>query len=108
MIRRPPRSTLFPYTTLFRSVNLPSVANLIREGKSHQIATAMQTGRSHGMVTFESAINDLIHKGLISKEDGAGFLRRRSGGKVAGTGTHGMRLAEPANSEPVRRYPHVS
>src|SRR2546430_4372156 len=24
MIRRPPRSTLFPYTTLFRSVNLPA------------------------------------------------------------------------------------
>src|SRR2546422_3733694 len=24
MIRRPPRSTLFPYTTLFRSVELPS------------------------------------------------------------------------------------
>src|SRR2546422_5512474 len=24
MIRRPPRSTLFPYTTLFRSLNLPS------------------------------------------------------------------------------------
>src|SRR2546427_8537947 len=24
MIRRPPRSTLFPYTTLFRSENLPS------------------------------------------------------------------------------------
>ena len=24
MIRRPPRSTLFPYTTLFRSVGLPS------------------------------------------------------------------------------------
>src|SRR2546426_5374682 len=23
MIRRPPRSTLFPYTTLFRSLNLP-------------------------------------------------------------------------------------
>src|SRR3989449_3457696 len=25
MIRRPPRSTLFPYTTLFRSVNVPYV-----------------------------------------------------------------------------------
>src|SRR2546430_9105646 len=24
MIRRPPRSTLFPYTTLFRSVNTPT------------------------------------------------------------------------------------
>src|SRR5947207_13391824 len=26
MIRRPPRSTLFPYTTLFRSVNAPATA----------------------------------------------------------------------------------
>src|SRR5256886_11765636 len=30
MIRRPPRSTLFPYTTLFRSA-LPSVARFVRE-----------------------------------------------------------------------------
>src|SRR2546430_2885688 len=29
MIRRPPRSTLFPYTTLFRSVRLSDVANVI-------------------------------------------------------------------------------
>src|SRR2546422_5716952 len=28
MIRRPPRSTLFPYTTLFRSQELPRVAGL--------------------------------------------------------------------------------
>src|SRR5256885_11970265 len=27
MIRRPPRSTLFPYTTLFRSLKLPSTAS---------------------------------------------------------------------------------
>src|SRR3712207_7307991 len=30
MIRRPPRSTLFPYTTLFRSDNLASMAELAR------------------------------------------------------------------------------
>src|SRR5260221_5711307 len=29
MIRRPPRSTLFPYTTLFRSVNVEFCANLL-------------------------------------------------------------------------------
>src|SRR3712207_7245695 len=28
MIRRPPRSTLFPYTTLFRSKETPSIANV--------------------------------------------------------------------------------
>src|SRR3712207_8936625 len=27
MIRRPPRSTLFPYTTLFRSAGVPSLVN---------------------------------------------------------------------------------
>src|SRR5256714_6959524 len=30
MIRRPPRSTLFPYTTLFRSARLPKYKRLIR------------------------------------------------------------------------------
>src|SRR5256885_10764574 len=38
MIRRPPRSTLFPYTTLFRS--LPLVFLLARELHAH--------GRTHG------------------------------------------------------------
>src|SRR3712207_8668471 len=28
MIRRPPRSTLFPYTTLFRSLAIPSISSL--------------------------------------------------------------------------------
>src|SRR2546421_8474650 len=62
-------------------INVPAVANLIREGKTHQIATVMQTGRAHGMATFESAIHELIQKGLISKADGMSFLRRSNGGK---------------------------
>ena len=54
----------------------------------------MQTGRAHGMMTFEGAIHDLIQKKLISKEDGASFLRRRVAGKqVTRPETHGMRLA---------------
>ena len=79
-------------------INVPAVANLIREGKTHQIATVMQTGRAHGMVTFESAIHELINKGLISKEDGMSFLRRRSGGKQIGNSPpHASRLpASPA------------
>jgi len=75
-------------------INVPAVANLIREGKTHQIASVMQTGRSHGMMTFDSAAQDLIQKGLISKEDGISFLRRRSGSKqLPGSGGHGIRLA---------------
>jgi twitching motility protein PilT len=75
-------------------VNVPAVANLIREGKTHQISSVMQTGRAHGMVTFEGAIHDLIQKNLISKEDGMSFLRRRSAGKQLSTsGSHAIRLA---------------
>src|SRR5438309_5376638 len=34
MIRRPPRSTLFPYTTLFRSVTNDSAYRCVRRGES--------------------------------------------------------------------------
>ena len=59
-------------------INAPAVANLIREGKTHQIASVMQTSRGLGMMTFEAATHDLINSGLVSQEDGASFLRRRS------------------------------
>src|SRR2546427_1895817 len=32
MIRRPPRSTLFPYTTLFRSLSLPAIRRPVGVG----------------------------------------------------------------------------
>lgn len=75
-------------------VNVPAVANLIREGKTHQIATVMQTSRGHGMATFDSATQDLIQKGLISEEDGMSFLRRRSAAKqMSGSGNLSPRVA---------------
>ncbi|HEX8557651.1 MAG TPA: type IV pilus twitching motility protein PilT [Pyrinomonadaceae bacterium] len=61
-------------------VNIPAVANLIREGKGYQIASAMQTGRSQGMVTFETSINELMRAGLITRDEGQNFLSRRSVG----------------------------
>jgi twitching motility protein PilT len=74
-------------------VNVPAVANLIREGKTHQISSVMQTGRAHGMVTFEGAIHDLINRNLIAKEDGMSFLRRRSAGKhIPAPNAQSMRL----------------
>jgi twitching motility protein PilT len=62
-------------------VNIPAVANLIREGKTFQIHSSMQTGQVHGMITFESAINDLVRRGVVSRDDAQAFLARRSAGK---------------------------
>src|SRR3712207_6849078 len=39
MIRRPPRSTLFPYTTLFRSVALPGADHEIELGRKRVTLT---------------------------------------------------------------------
>src|SRR5256886_13597023 len=49
MIRRPPRSTLFPYTTLFRSRTFaPAVAGALRDGKIDEaIKVAERNKKSH-------------------------------------------------------------
>src|SRR3712207_9518623 len=46
MIRRPPKSTLFPYTTLFRSA--PSSAGLTRTASGNSSAAAPLTRRARG------------------------------------------------------------
>src|SRR3712207_7430715 len=43
MIRRPPRSTLFPYTTLFRSLSLLLTALAIIDNISRLVADALKT-----------------------------------------------------------------
>ncbi|MEW6434019.1 MAG: type IV pilus twitching motility protein PilT [Myxococcota bacterium] len=45
----------------------PSVSNLIRDEKTFQIRSVMQTGRSEGMVLLDESLNDLVKAGTISK-----------------------------------------
>ena len=46
----------------------PAVRNLIREGKTHQIASAMQTGSQFGMQTMDASLADLVRRGIITRE----------------------------------------
>jgi twitching motility protein PilT len=47
----------------------PAVANLIREGKTYQITSVIQTGRKYGMQTLDEAIMTLLKKGWIDAEE---------------------------------------
>jgi twitching motility protein PilT len=47
----------------------PAVRNLIRESKSHQIPSMVQTGKKYGMQLLDDAIMDLFNKGKISGDD---------------------------------------
>ena len=64
----------------------PAVRNLIREGKSHQLLSVIQTGGKLGMNSMDAALRDLCRAGLVSDEeamarasDPDNFLRLRRG-----------------------------
>ncbi len=46
-----------------------AVRNLIREGKTHQIPSMIQTGKKYGMQLLDDAIMELYNKGWISPDE---------------------------------------
>jgi twitching motility protein PilT len=44
----------------------PAIRNLIREGKTHQVYSALQAGASHGMQTMDSHLAALVRQGRIT------------------------------------------
>src|SRR5476649_982043 len=67
MIRRPPRSTLFPYTTLFRSQAGRYIAPGVRIGAS-QSATGTGTQRSEEHTSELQSHSDLVCRLLLEKK----------------------------------------
>ena len=67
-------------------VATPAARNLIREGKSHQLLSVIQTGAKSGMQSMDAALRDLCRSGIISDEEAMvramdleNFLRLRRG-----------------------------
>jgi twitching motility protein PilT len=69
-------------------VPTPAVRNLIREGKTHQIPSSMQTGANVGMQTMEAALATLVRQGKItqrlaeSRANEPAEMRRLLGGEL--------------------------
>jgi twitching motility protein PilT len=57
--------------------NTPNVAGLIRDGKTFQIASAIQTGASAGMTTMDGALLQLVQKGAIDPKVGWDHAQRK-------------------------------
>ncbi|MDI1241854.1 MAG: type IV pilus twitching motility protein PilT [bacterium] len=47
----------------------PAISNLIREGKTFQIPSAMQTGKNHGMVMLNESLFEHVKNGLVEPRD---------------------------------------
>lgn len=83
----------------------PAISNLIREGKTHQIYSAIDTGAKFGMVSMDSALLDLVKQKVIqpevaiSKSSNPESLRAR----ISGAGAQAVRPMPPAGGQPMRR-----
>jgi twitching motility protein PilT len=54
----------------------PAIRNLIREGKTHQIPSIIQTSGEFGMQTMDQALRDLYLQGIITYEDAMARAQR--------------------------------
>src|SRR5258708_9674611 len=91
MIRRPPRSTLFPYTTLFRSQEIP-----VRYMNSLGIRVPSQEPK---MVEWRMRVVVPTHV-LIRRLDGESVLLNLESERYFGLDTTGTRMWELVTSQP--------
>jgi twitching motility protein PilT len=83
-------------------VPTPAVRNLIREGKTHQIYSAIQTSGSVGMQTMDSHLAQLVRMGKVSHQ----LAMERSSvpeelKRLLGPAAGSRPAAQPAMSPPV-------
>lgn len=57
----------------------PAVRNLIREAKTHQIPSMIQTGRKYGMQLLDDAIMDLYNRGWVGADEA--YMKANEKGK---------------------------
>ncbi|MBD1388729.1 type IV pilus twitching motility protein PilT [Neiella sp. HB171785] len=60
-------------------VATPAIRNLIREDKIAQMYSVIQTGMALGMQTLDQSLQDLVNRGMVSREE----AMKKAGGKQA-------------------------
>jgi twitching motility protein PilT len=50
-------------------VSTDAIRNLIRDGRTDQVPTYLQTGKQYGMQTMDQALQDLVRGGMITTEE---------------------------------------
>src|SRR3712207_8532758 len=83
MIRRPPRSTLFPYTTLFRSRGgFSTKVHLACDGKGRPLSVVLTPGHKHSSTQLGSVLDGIREP----RPSGIGRPRKRTDHLIADKG----------------------
>jgi hypothetical protein len=73
-------------------VGVPALRNLIREDKTAQILSVIQTGAQHGMISLDQHLRELVMQGRLSRDvamkrsSNPRLFETPSGGTVSSTG----------------------
>src|SRR4051812_49720365 len=102
MIRRPPRSTLFPYTTLFRSPSRPPCRSSRRPGCR---STARSRRRSEEHTSELQSHVNLVCRLLLEKKK-TSTAHASSGTRLAANQTYVATTWRPRHEPQQRRSPH--
>src|SRR5258708_21625100 len=78
MIRRPPRSTLFPYTTLFRSTKFLGRFRLVDPGHAIDAASRVADARSEEHTSELQSPDHLVCRLLLEKKKAATSAAERA------------------------------
>ena len=62
-------------------VNTFALSNIIREGKTAQMTSVMQTGQKDGMISFDTHIKQRVQQGLVEEVEAKRFLSSLEGFK---------------------------
>ncbi len=60
-------------------INTPAVSNLIRERRTHEIQTVIETGLEHGMIDMNRSLVELVQKGEITVENAFAYSTNPKG-----------------------------
>jgi twitching motility protein PilT len=58
-------------------VGIPAIRNLIREDKVAQMYSSIQTGQSHGMQTLDQCLQDLVRRGLVTRQQAMTYAKEK-------------------------------
>jgi twitching motility protein PilT len=83
----------------------PAVANLIREKKTYQLSSIMQTSKRDGMILFEDSVLALVRQGVVAPEEAQGYgtdpeILERAWKEASGRSGPQMVTVDPAQPVP--------
>jgi twitching motility protein PilT len=81
-------------------IGIPALRNLIREDKTTQIQSVIQTGAQHGMQTLDQSLLELVRQGLLSRQEASARAMNPELFDIAGGGSPAPAATTP---RPTRR-----